>query len=259
MQVRVVPAGRGWQWIADGFSLFRRNPAMWIALTLVLGAMWAGSLIIPLIGPLLFNLFLPMFFAGMLAGCRALEAGEPLQLNHLFIGFREQTVPLVTVGGVYLVGTVVVLGIVLLFSGSSMLPAVMEGKGAADPETLRAAVRSLLIGLAAGAAAYLPLIMALWFAPPLVLFERTAPVEALRLSFVACLRNTVPFLVYGLALVGLWLVITLPAAFGPLGAVLVFGLLIASMPVMVCSVYASYRDVFGAPGGGAASTNPFLK
>jgi hypothetical protein len=260
MEVRVVAAGRGWQWIVDGLALFRKAPAMWFALTGLFMLLWLVSMVIPLLGPLVFHLLSPAFFAGLMLGCRAVERGEPLEIQHLFAGFRQQAAPLVTVGGVYLVGTVIVMGIVLIIAGGSMLPTVLSKGAGADIETLRAALRSLTLALAVGAAVYLPLIMMIWFAPPLVAFEGVAPLAAMKLSFSACLRNTIPFLVYGLAIIGVWLVLSLPAAMGPVGAVLVLALLAASIPVLICSIYASYKDVFAAPAApAAAGGNPFLR
>ena len=258
MEVQLVAAGKGWQWIVDGFSLFRRSPAMWLALTLLLGVIWLVSMIVPLLGPLLFNLFSPALFVGLMLGCRALERGEELQVGHLFAGFRDRLAPLVTVGGVYLVGTILVVGVVLVAAGGSMLPAVLSKSGA-DVETLRAALRSMALALAIGAAVYLPLIMLIWFAPLLVVFDGMAPLAAMKLSFAACLKNTLPFTVYGLAILGLWFVLSLPAVMGPAGAVVVVALLVASIPVLVCSIYASYKDVFVARGAPAAGGNPFLR
>jgi hypothetical protein len=44
----------------------------------------------------------------------------------------------------------------------------------------------------------LPIVMAIWFAPALVVFNAMQPVDALKASFHACLKNTLVFLVYGL-------------------------------------------------------------
>ena len=244
MEARVVAAGRGWQWLVEGFGLFRKNPAMWIALTIVLALLWVVSFIIPVLGPLLFNLLSPVLFAGLMIGCRALANGEPLEIAHLFAGFKQQAAPLVTVGGVYLVGTVVVVGIVLVIAGGSMLPAVLSKPGT-DIETLRAAARSMALALAVGAAVYLPLLMLIWFAPLLVVFNGVTPVAAMKLSFAACVRNMLPFLVYGAAILLLWLVLSLPAVLGAIGGLLVIALLMASIPVLICSIYTSYKDIFG--------------
>jgi hypothetical protein len=218
---------------------------MWIALTIALALLWAVSLIIPVLGPLLFTLLSPLLFAGLMIGCRALENGEPLAFAHLFAGFRQQAAPLVTVGGVYLVGTVIVVGIVLVIAGGSTLPAVLPKPGT-DIETLRVAARSMALAFAVGAAVYLPLLMLVWFAPLLVVFNGLAPLAAMRLSFAACVRNMLPFLVYSAGIVLLWLVLSLPAALGDIGGLLVIALLVASIPVLICSIYASYKDIFAA-------------
>lgn len=216
---------------------------MWIALTIALALLWVVSLIIPVLGPLLFTLLSPLLFAGLMIGCRALENGEPLEIAHLFAGFKQQAAPLVTVGGVYLVGTVIVVGIVLVIAGGPMLPAALAKPGT-DIETMSAAVRSMALALAVGAAVYLPLLMLIWFAPLLVVFNGLAPVAAMKLSFAACVRNMLPFMVYGAAILLLWLVLSLPAVLGAIGGLLVIALLVASIPVLICSIYTSYQDIF---------------
>ncbi len=258
MEVQLVAAGKGWQWIVDGYALFRKSPAMWIAITLLLGVIWLVSMIIPLLGPLLFNLFSPLLFAGLAAGCRALENGEALEFRHLAAGFTDRAAPLVTIGGVYLAGTIIVVGIVLVMAGGTSLPSMLSKSGA-DIETLRAAIRSMAFALAVGAVVYVPLIMLVWFAPLLVLFDGMTPVAAMKLSFAACFKNTLPFTVYGLAILGLWIVMSLPAVMGVIGALVVIALLVASIPVLVCSIYASDRDVFVARGAQAAGRKPFLR
>jgi hypothetical protein len=136
-----------------------------------------------------------------------------------------------------------VVGIVLVVAGGSTLPVVLTKPGT-DIETLRAAARSMSLALAVGAAVYLPLLMVIWFAPLLVVFNGLAPVAAMKLSFTACVSNTVPFLVYGVAVLMVWVILSLPAALGAAGGLLVVALLVASIPVLICSVYTSYRDIF---------------
>jgi len=264
VELRVVGAMRGWDWLVEGLALFRRSPGNWLAITLLLGMLWFASLFIPVLGPLLFNLFSPVLFAGIMIGCRGLEEGKPLEVGTLFAAFKGHAGPLVTVGGVYLVGTVVVLGIVLVAAGGAMLPAVLKSGG--DIDAMRAAVRSLAIALAVGAALYLPLIMLVWFAPPLVVFGGMAPIPAMKLSFEACLRNPVPFLVYGLVILGIWIVLSAPAGLGVLGTapgvlgtLVMVALLFLSMPVLFCSVWASYKDIFQPGRGAADGGNPFLR
>jgi uncharacterized membrane protein len=256
MNSRAVEASRGFQWIREGFELFRKNPLGWIAITAVLVLVWIGSLLVPLLGALLFTLLSPGLFAGIMIGCRALDRGQALEVMHLFSGFREHAAPLVTVGGVYLVGTIVVFGIVLLAAGGSMPHAGLAGPGA-DAEKMTEAMRGVGFALLLGAAFTVPLLMLVWFAPALVALDGVAPLEAMKRSFAACWKNVLPFLVYGLAILGLWIVLSLPMPFGPLGKVLALALIALSLPVLFCSVYASYRDIFSA--AGAAARNPLVR
>ncbi|MEK6593658.1 MAG: BPSS1780 family membrane protein [Pseudomonadota bacterium] len=233
MDARAVAAGRGWQWIVNGFSLFRKVPLMWIALTIVLVLLWMVSFLVPVIGPLLFNLFSPVLFAGLMLGCKAVEAGEDLEISHLFAGFQKHAAPLVTVGGVYLVGTIIIVGIIFATAGGAMLPTVLS-KSPTDLQTLSAALRSMALALSVGFAFYIPLIMLIWFAPVLVVLHDMAPVAAMKLSFRASWINMMPFLVYGLAIMVLWFIASIPLLLG----------LVVLVPVLICSVYASYRDIF---------------
>ena len=249
MKARVVEAGRGWQWIVDGFGLFRKYPLMWIALTVVLVLIWMVSFIIPLVGPLLFNLLSPVLFAGLMIGCKAVENGEELELPHLFAGFRKNPTALVTIGGVYLVGTIVVVGVIFMTAGGSMLPAVLD-KSLGDVQEVAAAMRSMALALTVGFALYLPLLMLIWFAPLLVVFHDLTPLEAMKQSFFACLSNWLAFLVYGVIILVLWFIASIPLFLG----------LVVLLPVLICSLYASYKDIFVAaetkPAGGG---NPFLR
>lgn len=248
MNARAVEAGNGWQWIVGGFGLFRKAPLLWIALTVVLVIIWVVSFLIPVLGPLLFNLLSPVLFAGLMLGCRAVDNGEELELAHLFAGFQVNAVSLVTIGGVYLVGTIVVIGIVFLTAGGAMLPTVMQ-KSPGDMQMMAGALRSMALALTIGLVIYAPLLMMIWFAPLLVVFENKKPVDAMKLSFAACLANWLAFLVYGLAVMVLWFAASIPLLLG----------LIVLLPVLICSVYASYKDIFTAPAAPAAGENPLLK
>jgi uncharacterized membrane protein len=80
----------------------------------------------------------------------------------------------------------------------------------------------------------LPVVMAIWFAPPLVVFHKMGAFEAMKASFVGCLKNIVPFVVYGL--IGLVLAIVA-------SLLLMLGWLVLG-PVLAASIYAAYRDIY---------------
>jgi uncharacterized membrane protein len=95
----------------------------------------------------------------------------------------------------------------------------------------------MLLALLVGMLLAMPLYMAIWFAPALVVFHDMAPVAAMRSSFRGCLHNLVPFLLYGVILFVLAIVASIPVGLGWL----------VLAPVIWGSLYASYRDVFLQP------------
>lgn len=226
---RGVAAGRGWSWITEGWGLFKEQPWMWIGIWVALAVILLLLSFIPVLGPIANALLWPIFSAGLALGCRALAMGEPLEFGHLFAGFRERLGTLAGVGAVTLVisfaiGMVVAIGMGVGFA--TMF-------GGATPETPEAALGVALAGLVM-LALMLPLFMAIWFAPMLVVFHEHGVLESMKESFTGCLRNIVPFLVYGVAGFVLMVLATLPALLGWL----VLG------PVMIASIYTAYRDIY---------------
>ncbi|MEN6587182.1 MAG: BPSS1780 family membrane protein, partial [Sulfuricella sp.] len=83
----------------------------------------------------------------------------------------------------------------------------------------------------------LPLLMAYWFAPALVLFDGLPAKQAMKLSFAACLRNVLPFTLYGVVGLVLFVLGSIPLGLG----------LLAVIPVLFAtSIYTAYRDIFVA-------------
>ena len=97
-------------------------------------------------------------------------------------------------------------------------------------------IASVLIALLLIAGLSLPLYMATWFAPALIVLHGLAPVAALKASFYACLRNWIPFLIYSVVLLVACLIAVIPAFLG----------FLVLIPVLIASVYTAYRDIFCA-------------
>lgn len=233
MNMRSVAAGRGWAWIVEAFRLFRRNPLMWLILNLILiGIVWLLGKV-PVAGQYVFYLLAPFFLAGLMAACRKMENGGEIEIGHLFLGFRENTAQLVTVGGIHMVGQVLVSGLMISIGGPEMREIMEGGEQAAAnvPPELRSRI---LLALTVSLALYLPLAMALWFAPTLVMLDRQPGFRALLLSLKAGLRNIMPFLVYSLASSALFVLALIPFGIG----------LVLWVPVMVLTMYTSWKDVF---------------
>jgi uncharacterized membrane protein len=225
---RGVPAGQGWNWIAEGWGLFKGAPVIWIVNVVLFMVIVLAIQLVPVAGGIAGMLLAPVMGAGLMLGARAVHQGEGLEVGHLFAGFRERTGPLVVVGVIYLIATVVIVLAMVMLMGVSFL-GLMTGTG--SPGAFGAGV---LLGVLVALALSIPLMMAYWFAPALVVLNGFGAVDAMKTSFSACLKNILPFLVYGLVGLVLAIIASIPLALGWF----VLG------PVFVASIYASYRDVF---------------
>ncbi|HSO05655.1 MAG TPA: BPSS1780 family membrane protein [Pelomicrobium sp.] len=242
--MRQLPPTAGWDWIVRGFALFRKSPLNWILICTALMAIGIVLSMVPYLGVLLFYLLSPVFLAGVMLGAEALDQGRPLLPTYLLEGFRRGTSALVTVGGVYLVGQVVIDGVVQVMGGAALqefVQTVQGSEGGAVPEM----PRELMLALLTAAALSVPLVMAVWFAPLLVIFAGMLPFASLKLSFGACLANILPLTVYAFILMALGFVALIPAALG----------LVILVPVVFASIYVSYRDIFVAGQEAPAADN----
>lgn len=230
---RKTSAGHGWTWIVDGWRLFVKSPLIWIVNLLILFAITIVLSLIPVVS-LLVNLLYPVFVGGLMAGCADLDGGRDLTVGHLFAGFKKNTGSLIGVGLLYLVGIILVLLLVMgglfLFGGGMEMLAGLQS-GALDPAAFGPTI--VLAGLLA-TALIVPLLMAYWFAPVLVMQHDMGALAAMKASFRACLRNVLPFLIYGIVLFVLAILAMLP---------LFLGLFVLG-PVIFASIYAGYRDIF---------------
>jgi uncharacterized membrane protein len=229
------PAGHGWSWIAQGWELFKRQPGMWIGMVLLGFVIFIAAAFIPVVGGLAMTLFGPVFAAGIMIGCKALDSGGELELGHLFAGFRERTGTLIGVGALYLAATLVVMLVVGLVMGVGMF--TMMGGG--DPQAVAGLGMTMVLAMLVMFALLLPAVMAVWLAAPLVVFHDHGAVEAMKGSFSGCLKNMLPFLLYGVVLFVLSILASLPLLLGWL----VLG------PVFGASIYTSYRDIYLKPLG----------
>jgi uncharacterized membrane protein len=229
---QAVPAGRGMGWITDGFGLFKMAPGIWIANIVIFFVIVMVLSFIPIVS-LLLNLFMPVFTAGFMLGCRDLDEGNDLQISHLFAGFQNRTGALVAVGALYLVMIIIVMAVA--FGGM-----FMTGGGAEimqNPEAIEngAMPTAMLLAVLIGTALMIPVVMAYWFAPALIVFnEELGVIEAMKMSFMGCLKNVIPYLVYGIVVMVLAIVASIPLLLGWL----VLG------PVLIGSMYVAYKEIF---------------
>ena len=103
-----VRSGHGWDWIVAGWNLFKRAPGTWIGIILILAVIFIGLGMIPVAGSLASMVLGPIFGAGLMIGCRALDENRDLEIGQLFAGFRERLGTLAAVGGLYLAASVAI-------------------------------------------------------------------------------------------------------------------------------------------------------
>jgi len=231
---RAVAAGQGWAWITGGFEMFKKQPGMWIALVvvlLVIVIVLNFLNILFFLGSIALMLLMPVFGGGLMLGCQAQQRGSPLEMGHLFAGFKTQTGNLIVLGALALGGTIIVLVPVILIVGVGAFFGAARGDAAGAAAMGGSFFIAWLLAMGLSVLLY----MAFWFAPALVALRGTAPVDAIKQSFSGCLKNIVPFLIYGIIMMVLSIVATIPLGLGWL----VLG------PVAIASIYVAYRDIYG--------------
>ena len=232
---RVVPAGAPMQWITTGWEMFKAFPGPWIAIVIVYVIVTAVIGVLPVIG--IVNVVVgPILAAGVVAACEAQRGGTPPRVEHLFAGFQTATANLALVGVLYLGGLLVV---VLMVGGggfAAMLPFIVAASAGEQFSVSPGMIGMVLLFVLIGLLLVIPLGLAMMWAPPLVFVHGVGPVEALKRSLFACLRNWLALLV----------MIVLVAVLGGIAMIpLGLGLLVFA-PVMAIAIWAGYREVFVA-------------
>lgn len=234
MEARKVNALHGWMWIKQGYWLFSKNPLLWMSLTAIGITGIILIAIIPVVGDPLATLLFPVLLAGYMLSCHAQAQGEELELAHLLAGFQQHAQHLITIGGINLIGQLLILGVMMVTGGAALVGILMSGKPVDDPAIIMQAVAGAGFALLLGATLFTVLMMAMQFAPMLVIFRKVPPVPAMKASLRAFLRNMIPLTVYCAML--------LP--FAILATLLMFIGWLMLLPIIIASLYAMYRDLF---------------
>lgn len=251
MQALTLSLRQGWRWLGEGFRIFRRNPPL---LAFIVFAYWALMVLaneIPLLGPALASLFVPLFSVSLMNACRDLDRGDKLGPLTLFSGFQHDARALIVLGAGYVLATLAILALSSLADDGILLRWMLIGEvpseeALASSEMLAAALIAMLL--------LAPLLTAYWFAPVLVAWHSLSPAKALFFSLFACLRNWRAFVGYAAAtalfaalLPGValgFVAALLPDNGAVVAKVLTLPFLLVLAPTLFASFYVSYRDVF---------------
>lgn len=256
----------GYRWFRRSISLFTAQPWPWLALV---GMVFFVSLLLitlPLLGLIVLYLVLPGVTGSLMLGAQEVAHERPLRFPHLIAAFRQMPRPLIGIGGVNFLATLLFSLVLSLGWGPEFQKLIeLMNSPAPDVEVMEQALREMTAPSVLNLGFLFVLSMANWFAAPLVVFRNQAAGPAMLTSVKACLANALPFLVYGLlflvlvvglsALLG-FVVGLLQKAFGPglgIGVFLVFPVVCALFAQMLAAMYVSYGDVFEAAEKSAAS------
>ncbi len=241
---RRVPALNGFRWIFGGFTLVFHSPFGWLKVTTLwfLFSLFCG--VIPLMGPLVFSLLFPTLFAGLMTGCQAVEAGRSLTIQHLLNGFRQKPIqPYITLGGFNVLGELLITALLVIWVGPHMaeLQSLSSIPDAVSPEQAQTFIDTFTPIFLGIAVLEMLLLVLFLYAPALLIFHSTPPVQSLLTSGKACMINTPAFIANGVGLAAL----VVPTAFVSFRVPLLGALLVTVLaPTIAASVYVSYRDIF---------------
>ncbi|MCB1910045.1 MAG: hypothetical protein KDH15_22000 [Rhodocyclaceae bacterium] len=248
MQANTLSAGHGLTWIRHGFDLWKRNPALMTFLSFGYLLLVALISVVPVVGQPAATLMMPALSLGVLNGGRAIARGQRGGPDLMLSGFRRNLPTLVTIGGIYLVGSLLALFATALGDGGLLLEA-MTGKRGIDASL--AEQPGFLAAVMIGTVASTPVMMAYWFAPMLAAWHDLSAPKAMVFSMIACARNWKPFLTYALGL--MMIAAILPAvvigvigSFSPTVAALIsVPLPLIMVPIVFATFYPNVRDIFG--------------
>lgn len=223
---RVVDAGRGAAWWSEGFRLFRSNVFTWIGIMIIYIVITFLVNIVPYVGSIGHWLLTPVFVGGLMLGCRSIERDGTLRVAHLFEGFQgAHFVQLMIIGAVNIALTLAIAAIMAagVFGGVHMADMMQFGAGGDPLAALRGSMGAIggtgLLALLAVLVIGTVFAMLNWFAPALVALRGLTAVAAMKTSFLSCLRNWLPFLVYALVAIA----IAVAALLATGGLALLFG------------------------------------
>jgi len=249
----------GISWVGESIALFKQAPRKWLLLALTyLGVFvfipsFPGMQIFAFITILIW----PVFIAIAIRMYRNNEFQKEENLSAIMQLIQPKMTKLVMLGFVNLAYFIVVS--LLLSSDMQVLTDIMnEQKQMTEQEVMQAMQTMIPIFLKL-IVFFIPLVMAVWFAPMLIAFNDYAVTKALKSSIAGSLQYVVAMTAAWLLLTsGIMLLMLAASIFSGLFAfislafaqslmtILVFGALLISVALTLAFQYVSYRDIFRA-------------
>ena len=247
-------ASRGVHWLREAYARLSAQRLPWLLLLMLYYLLLGLVDLVPVVGGVVAPLLKPVFAVGFLAAAWTQERGGTPELKLLFRGFTANVPALLAIGVVFVGGAGLALLATALVDGGKTLD-LLSGK--LKPDEAAFATGEVQLAMLFAAVCATPVVLAIWFAPALVVFQGFGPVRALATSLRCCLANWRAVSVYGLMLffyggVVPGIVTGLVAMVAPRDLAFTVALLVL-MPYFFLFVatlhisdYVSYRDLFHA-------------
>lgn len=249
----------GISWVGESITLFKQAPRKWLLLALTyLGIFvfipsFPGMQIFAFITILIW----PIFIAIAIRLYRNTEFRKEEHVAITMQLIQPKIKKLVMLGFVNLVYFIVVS--LLLSSDMQVLTEIMNNQTKMSEQEVIRAMQTMMPIFLKLIVFFIPLVMAVWFAPMLIAFNDYTVTKALKSSIAGSLQYVVAMTAAWLLLTsGVMLLMLAASIFSGLFAfvslafaqslmtILVFGALLISVALTLAFQYVSYRDIFRA-------------
>lgn len=210
--IQQCKASDGWDWLVKGIRLFKKKPGeLFLVGNTYLFVVLLITLMLPFVGAVIVTLITPGLSAGVMIAGRMATKGLRVSPATLFAGFTENkranAQKLMILGAIYACCFALIKLFVSLILGPEpqiTLSAAELESGEIPVEWINYLANSTMLM----AISLLPVILAFWYAPALVVWHGMKPGKALFASTVAVWRNKGAFLTYGMG----WMVLVIGTA-----------------------------------------------
>jgi hypothetical protein len=238
MTIQLVDLRRSFVWLGAGWAGFTTNMGGWLALSILFMLVVLLLSMLPFAGLLLIMLLMPFFLTGLLVTAHKSTADSLAQVEDMLLGFHDERLrrPLLWLGMWMVAGTLLIF--LMLYPLSWI--AINAWYVAPPDANVTAAALAMLdaspVRLLVQGGVIVVIVMAFFYAAPLLVFANMTPLEAMLLSFHACLKNILSLILFAMMTLALGIL-----------ASFVFGLgFMVLIPILSGASYASFCDVFGA-------------
>jgi hypothetical protein len=251
----------GISWISESITLFKQSPRKWLLLALSYLGIFVLIPSVPGLQIFAFVTILiwPIFIAIAMRLYRNAEMSKVENLSTVMQLIQPKVKNLLMLGLVCLLYFILVS--IILSTDVKALAEIIDKQTQLTEEQMTLAVQTMIPILLKLTLLFIPLMMAVWFAPMLIAFNDYSLVKAIKSSVAGSLQ-------YIVAMTAAWLLLTagmmtlmiassvvvglfafmMPSIVQSLMTTLVFGCFLISIALTLAFQYVSYRDIFRAAG-----------